>query len=94
MQEHIDNSIIFDEKSKSIIITTTDKVIQMPTDSLTFFINQKPVDLQVSPIISKEGQLFVAIDPLLSYYPIQYTVLEDTGAVWVQKMVIIIFKEK
>ncbi|WHZ00585.1 glycosyl hydrolase family 18 protein [Neobacillus sp. YX16] len=85
MQEHIDNSIIFDEKSKSIIITTTDKVIQMPTDSLTFFINQKPVDLQVSPIISKEGQLFVAIDPLLSYYPIQYTVLEDTGAVWVQK---------
>ena len=85
MQEHIDNSIIFDEKSKSIIITTTDKVIQMPTDSLTFFVNQKPVDLQVSPIISKEGQLFVAIDPLLSYYPIQYIVLEDTGAVWVQK---------
>lgn len=85
MQEHIDNSIIFDEKSKSIIITTTDKVIQMPTDSLTFFINQKPVDLQVSPIISKEGQIFVAIDPLLSYYPIQYSLLEDTGAVWVQK---------
>ncbi|NWQ43782.1 SH3 domain-containing protein [Bacillus sp. EB106-08-02-XG196] len=85
MQEHIDHSIIFDEKSKSIIITTTDKVIQMPTDSLTFFVNQKPVDLQVSPIISKEGQIFVAIDPLLSYYPIQYTVLEDTGAVWVQK---------
>jgi spore germination protein YaaH len=85
MQEHIDNSIIFDEKSMSIIITTTDKVIQMPTDSLTYFVNQKPVDLQVSPIISKEGQLFVAIDPLLSYYPIQYIVLEDTGAVWVQK---------
>lgn len=85
MQEHIDNSIIFDEKSKSIIITTTDKVIQMPTDSLTFFINKKPVDLQVSPIISKEGQIFVAIDPLLSYYPIQYSLLEDTGAVWVQK---------
>ena len=85
MQEHIDNSIIFDEKSMSIIITTTDKVIQMPTDSLTYFVNQKPVDLQVSPIISKEGQLFVAIDPLLSYYPIQYSVLKDTGAVWVQK---------
>ncbi|PAE44110.1 glycosyl hydrolase family 18 protein [Bacillus sp. 7884-1] len=85
MQEHIDNSIIFDEKSKSIIITTTDKVIQMPTDSLTFFINKKPVDLQVSPTISKEGQLYVAIDPLLSYYPIQYSLLEETGAVWVQK---------
>ncbi|MCM3691252.1 glycosyl hydrolase family 18 protein [Neobacillus niacini] len=85
MQEHIDNSILFDEKSKSIIITTKDKVIQMPTDSLTFFVNQKPVDLLVSPIISKEGQIFVAIEPLLSYYPIQYTVLKDTSAVWVQK---------
>jgi spore germination protein YaaH len=85
MQEHIDDSIIFDEKSKSIIITTADKVIQMPTDSLTFFVNQEPVDLQVSPIISKEGQIFVAIDHLLSYYPIQYSVLENTGAVWVQK---------
>jgi spore germination protein YaaH len=85
MQENIDDSIIYDEKSKSIIITTAEKVIQMPTDSLTFFVNQQPVELQVSPIISKEGQIFVAIDPLLSYYPIQYTVLKETGALWIQK---------
>lgn len=85
MQENIDNSIIYDEKSKSIIITTSDKVIQMPTDSLTFFVNQQPVDLQISPIISKEGQIFVAIDPLLNYYPIQYNILKDTGAVWIQE---------
>lgn len=85
MQEKIDNSIIFDEKSKSIIITTAEKVIQMPTDSLTFFVNQQPVELQVSPIITKDGQIFVAIEPLLSYYPIQYTVLEDTGVVWIQE---------
>ncbi|WHX98282.1 glycosyl hydrolase family 18 protein [Neobacillus sp. DY30] len=85
MQENIDNSILFDEKSKSIIITTAEKVIQMPTDSLTFFVNQKPVELQLSPIISKDGQLYVAIDPLLAYYPIQYKVLGDTGAIWIQK---------
>lgn len=85
MQEKIDNTIIFDEKSKSIIITTAEKVIQMPTDSLTFFVNQKPVDLHVSPIISKEGQIYVAIEPLLSFYPIQYSVLKETGAVWIQK---------
>ncbi|MEH7180463.1 glycosyl hydrolase family 18 protein [Neobacillus vireti] len=85
MQEHIDETIIFDEKSKSIIITTSEKVIQMPTDSLTFFVNQKPVDLQVSPIISKEENIYVAIDPLLNYYPIQYKILKETGAVWIQK---------
>lgn len=85
IQEYIDHSIIFDEKSKSIIITTAEKVIQMPTDSLTFFVNQKPVELQVSPIVSKDGQLYVALDPLVAYYPIQYKVLEETGAVWIQK---------
>ena len=85
MQEKIDNTIIFDEKSKSIIITTAEKVIQMPTDSLTFFVNQKPVDLHVSPIITKEGQIFVAIEPLLAFYPIQYSVLKESGAVWIQK---------
>lgn len=85
MQENIDSSIIFDEKSTSIIITTAEKVIQMPTDSLTFFVNQKPVELQASPIISKDGQIFVAIDPLLSFYPIQFKVLKDTGAIWIQK---------
>ncbi|MBY0147974.1 glycosyl hydrolase family 18 protein [Neobacillus niacini] len=85
MQENIDSTIIFDEKSTSIIITTAEKVIQMPTDSLTFFVNSKPVELQVSPIISKDGQIFVAIDPLLSFYPIQYKVLKDTGTIWIQK---------
>jgi spore germination protein YaaH len=85
MQENIDNSIIYDEKSKSIIITTAEIVIQMPTDSLTFFVNQQPVELQVSPIISKEGTIYVALDPLLAYYPIQFKILEETGAVWIQK---------
>ncbi|MEC1524178.1 glycosyl hydrolase family 18 protein [Neobacillus niacini] len=85
MKENIDHSIIFDEKSNSIIITTSEKVIQMPSDSLTFFVNQKPVELQVSPIISKDGQLFVALDPLLAFYPIQYNVLKETGAIWIQK---------
>ncbi|MDF2858876.1 MAG: peptidoglycan hydrolase, partial [Neobacillus sp.] len=47
--EKIDDTILFDEKSQSVIITTAQKVIQMPTDSLTIFVNEKPVDLHVSP---------------------------------------------
>lgn len=85
MQEKIDRNIIYDEKSKSVIITTEEKVIQMPTDSLTYYVNQEPVNLQVSPIMSKEGELFVALDPLLSYYPIQYMRLPGTNAIWIQK---------
>lgn len=85
MQENIDESIIYDEKSKSVIITTKDKVVQMPTDSLTYYVNQKKVDLQLSPIISKNGEIFIALDPILSFYPIQYKKLPDSEAIWIQK---------
>lgn len=85
LKENIDGTVLFDEKSKSVIITTKDKVVQMPTDSLTYFVNEKPVNLQISPIISRNGQVFAAIDPLLPFYSIQYIKMPDTGAIWIQK---------
>jgi spore germination protein YaaH len=85
LKKNIDSNIIYDEKSKSVIITTTDKVVQMPTDSLTFFVNEKPVSLHLSPILSKNGEIFVAIDPVLSYYPIQYKKIYGSHAIWIQK---------
>jgi spore germination protein YaaH len=85
LKKNIDSNIIYDEKSKSVIITTTDKVVQMPTDSLTFFVNEKPVSLHLSPILSKNGEIFVAIDPVLSYYPIQYKKMAGSHAIWIQK---------
>lgn len=85
IKEHIDHSIIYDEKSKSVIITTVDKVVQMPTDSLTYYVNQAKVSLQRSPIISKNGKIFVALDPILSFYPIQYKKLPGSNAIWIQK---------
>jgi spore germination protein YaaH len=85
LQKKIDTSIIYDEKSKSVILTTTNKVIQMPTESLTYFINKQAVNLELSPIKSINGQMFVAIDPLLNYYPIQYKKLKENGVIWIQK---------
>ncbi|CAH2715982.1 hypothetical protein BACCIP111895_03166 [Neobacillus rhizosphaerae] len=85
MKEHIDKNIIYDEKSKSVIITTQDKVVQMPTDSLTYYVNQKTVNLQLSPIISMNGEIFIALDPILSFYSIQYKKLPESKAIWIQK---------
>lgn len=85
LQKKIDNSIVFDKKSNSIIITTKDKVIQMPTESITYFVNKHPVKLEVTPFKSINGQFFVALDPIMSYYPIQYKRLEESGAIWIQK---------
>ena len=85
LKKNIDSSITYDEKSKSVIITTADKVVQMPTDSLTYFVNQKPVNLQLSPTLIKNGQIYVAIDSVLSFYPIKYTKMAGSHAVWIQK---------
>ncbi|WP_066304828.1 glycosyl hydrolase family 18 protein [Bacillus sp. FJAT-29814] len=84
LQEQIDQSILYDEKSKSMIITTKSKVVQMPTDSLTYFVNDAPVDLQLSPIISRDGRIFVALDAILPFYGIQYEKLPDSGAILIQ----------
>ncbi|MGG1678582.1 glycosyl hydrolase family 18 protein [Neobacillus sp. NRS-1170] len=85
LQEQIDPSILYDEKSKSVIITTKDKVVQMPTDSLTYFVNQKGVTLQLSPILSMDGKIFVTIDSILSFFPIQYKQIPGSEAIWVQR---------
>lgn len=85
VQEKIDDGIIYDEKSHSIIITTADKVVQMPTESLTYYVNEKPVKLHFSPIKDEAGELYLALEPILAYYPIQYSILKDTNAIWIQK---------
>jgi spore germination protein YaaH len=83
IKEQLDDSLIFDEKSKSIIITTQNKVIQMPTESLTYYVNEKPVTLHFPSIQSANGELYVALEPLLKYYPIQYTMLTDNEGIWI-----------
>ncbi|MGA9225096.1 MAG: stalk domain-containing protein, partial [Mesobacillus sp.] len=80
----IDESIVFDAESNSVIFTTADKVVQMPTDSLTYFINEKPVKLQMTPILSDNGKLYVALDPVIGYYPHKYKILKETKAILVQ----------
>jgi spore germination protein YaaH len=84
INDHLDESIIFDEKSQSIIITTKNKVIQMPTESLTYYVNENPVKLHLPAIRTENGEMFVSIEPLLDYYPIQYKKLKETNAIWIQ----------
>lgn len=85
MRENIDDSITFDEKSESIIITTADKVVQMPSESLTYYVNEEPVKLHFSPLKDQSGELYLALDPIISYYPLQYTTLPDSQTISVQK---------
>ncbi|WP_137744045.1 glycosyl hydrolase family 18 protein [Robertmurraya siralis] len=85
IQDNIDDSVTYDEKSNSIIITTADKVVQMPSESLTYYVNEKPVKLQFSPIKDEAGELYVALEPVINFFPLQYTILPNSNAVLMQQ---------
>jgi spore germination protein YaaH len=80
----LDESIVYDAKSESVIFTSADKVVQMPTDSLTYFINEKPVQLQMTPLRSENNELYVALDPIIGFYPYKYEILDETNAILIQ----------
>ncbi|MDP4084598.1 MAG: glycosyl hydrolase family 18 protein [Bacillota bacterium] len=84
VQKKIDNSILLDKKSKSIIITTRNKVIQIPLDSLTYFENTHPLKLQVPSFTIIQGREYISLDSILSYYSIRYKILNGTKAIWIQ----------
>lgn len=81
----IDETILFDEKSQSIIITTLNKVVQMPSESLTYYVNQKPVNLEIPAFKQKDGEHYIAIETILPFYPIRYETLDGTKAILIQR---------
>lgn len=85
LKKNFDDGIAYDEKSNSVIITTKNKVVQMPSESLTYFVNEKPVELHFSVSKMKDDEIYLALEPLLAYYPVSYTKLPDSNAIWIQK---------
>lgn len=81
LKEQIDSSIHFDDASNSIIVTTKDKVVQMPSESLTYYVNEKPVELQFSAFLEKDNEMYLPLAPLVDYFPVEYKVLPDSRAV-------------
>lgn len=84
MKKYIDEHLIFDQKTNSLIITLKDKVVQMPADSSYYFVNQVPVQGKMEPVKSHDGKLYIALKPFLIYYGIQYTILPDTKAIQIE----------
>ncbi|WP_214482403.1 glycosyl hydrolase family 18 protein [Bacillus sp. SM2101] len=85
IQEEIDSSIVFDENSNSIIITTSNKVLQLPSESLTYFINEEPFKLEVPALVTEAGDRYINIDQILQIYPIEVKLNDETSAIIVQK---------
>jgi spore germination protein YaaH len=84
-QKEIDNSIILDKETNTVIVTTKDKVIQMPSEALTLFVNSEPENLEIPAMISKDGNVYISYSTIKAIYPFEVDVLEETGAVLVRK---------
>ncbi|MGP7815697.1 glycosyl hydrolase family 18 protein [Niallia sp. 01092] len=84
-QQNIDDTITYDTNSNSVIVTTKNKVVQFPSKTVSYFVNNKAVDLQFPPIKDKNGEVYVALEPLVNFYPIQYSVLNDGQAVLLEQ---------
>jgi spore germination protein YaaH len=85
IQNEMDNSITFDKETSSIIVTTQDKVIQMPSKNLTLFVNSMPEKLEIPAMITKDGNIYVSYSTIEAFYPFAVSILEETGAVYVKK---------
>jgi hypothetical protein len=47
-------------------------------DSLTYFVNEEPIQLKMPSLIDQNGEYYIALDFILPYYEIQYSILLKT----------------
>lgn len=71
IKEQIDPYIFWDESIKNVIITTEDKVLRVANQQLEAYLNEAPFQLSF-PVIQHAEQIYLPIDLLVKFYPIEY----------------------
>lgn len=84
IKEHIDPDLFWDEPTKSVIVTTKDKVLRMQSDQVVAYLNKKPLNLQV-PVQDVEGVRYVPLEPVEKLYPFSFRQLEDSDVLQVER---------
>lgn len=83
--DQIDSTLIIDEKSESIILTTKDKVIQLPNEHLQYFVNKETMNLEIPVVKEENGEMYVSLTPLANVYPVNVSFVEESKIVLVEK---------
>lgn len=84
IKEHIDPDLFWDEPTKSVIVTTKDKVLRMQSDQVVAYLNKKPLNLQV-PVQDVEGMRYVPLEPVEKLYSFSFRLLEDSDVLQVER---------
>ncbi|MGF7048363.1 spore germination protein YaaH [Paenibacillus sp. DS2015] len=80
LQEVVDPSIRYESESKSIILTTSEKLMYLKTDMKTAEVNNQSTQLRFAPE-ETNGELYLPLRPLKELYGIEVHEDVDTGAV-------------
>ncbi|MBB6452798.1 spore germination protein YaaH [Salirhabdus euzebyi] len=81
--EHIDSNIVYDQDSTSVVVTTKDRVYQMPTNQLTYQMNQEEYSLSFPAFVEEGNAIYVSTEWMEDIYPILIKHSKDTGAIHV-----------
>lgn len=84
IKEYLDPYIFWDVAENKITITTFDKTVRLATESLTAFINNKPVEISF-PAKKVTTRPYIPIDLLENLYDIKVKVISDKNRVIIDK---------
>ncbi|MNS09418.1 Spore germination protein YaaH [compost metagenome] len=84
IQQEIDPNIRYEEKTESVIITTSKELVHLKIDHKDAKLNNKPIKLLFAPVTVK-GIQYLPISLLKQIYGIEWTEDKSTGAVMILK---------
>lgn len=80
VKKYFDPSVKWEENSEKVIISTKGRTIKMKTKSLTSFVNDSPLSLNI-PVIQEDGVVYIPIEFLNDFYGIKVTHIEENKVV-------------
>lgn len=80
LQEHVDESIRYEEESQSVILTTESDLLFMQEESTSATLNNEPLQLRLAPE-QQEGSTYLPAEPVADLYGLDVYQAPDTGAV-------------
>ncbi|NLC76827.1 MAG: glycosyl hydrolase [Clostridia bacterium] len=84
LQSLLDPNIFWDAENGYLAVTTKDRLIQMDTSQLTWYINQEPVELRF-PLLMVDGEPYVELEPLQFLYRLDINYISDTNRLLVRE---------
>lgn len=79
--QHLEGLLHVDKDSQSVILTTKTKVIKIPIGKKIYYDDLEKIDSSHTHILSKKETLYISLQTIETFYPLQFKVLPKSSAV-------------